>query len=465
MFYPHATAERAKVHRAIVFFDLNHPKNTYCKLRNFLNDYGGHHVTAFTVGFPSLEKTRGLGPWLSGQQPCAAQWNRDFMWLANQNATAREECSSHQTPTPCELLMGLVRRLRPPEFPNIKNVRVLGFSAGGQMLDKCLYSHSRFFPWNEFSSEPKVKFVIVSPSTLFYPMPERAILPLLPQLDCEYFSPRATLRRDYDFRELTWAASGDLANMSDNAESWYCHRQTRAGNDLNRHECEQLNGHSKMYVYRYRHHHESDEFPGCLHKGLPCNCCRKAKDSEDRQRRACHHYNRYRYGLNGKLPVDFPQFGPCTRESCPEELRAWIRQALLERHAVYIAGSADVCNWELQSDKHFQPSCGWCSENRSRKFDDEDDFARDKLSPVVDSCRALWEGFTRLERMKVYKEALHKVLAPRLGISAIELARKREFYTLIGVGHFDNSVLERLAPFLIDDNVTKHRLVAIDMFT
>merc|ERR1711972_47340 len=115
------------------------------------------------------------------------------------------------------------------------------------------------------------------------------------------------------------------------------------------------------------------------------------------------------------MPPDMPEGVSCHRHKCTDDVRLSIRRALLDHDAVYIGGSADVCNWRLQ--QRFEPQCGWCLHDRQTYMNKGAEFARDLMSPVVDSCRAMWEGFTRFERMKIYMDAFKKIIAPRVGVS------------------------------------------------
>jgi hypothetical protein len=369
-------------------------------------------------------------------------------------------------PTPCELLFGLVKRLTRPDFPRLTDVRVVGFSAGGQLLDRCMYSRSRFGHWSHRKGDPDVRFFIVSPSTLLYTVPERAVLKTLNNMDCSDFDPAVVLKRSYDFR-VPGEHLPDLANMTQ-PPGWYCHKQREEHHSIvhQRQICEVTNSLDNQYEYKFTKGNDS-EAPGCQ----GCWCCRQRKDAEWQQRYACRNYNHYRYGFHGRMPPDMPSGVSCHVHRCKSDVRVSIRRALLEHHAVYVGGSADVCNWRLQ--KRFQPKCGWCLKERStydmemefiREQDEESKYARDIKSQVVDSCRAIWEGTTRLERMKIYKDITEKVVAPRVGVSLSELRGKRKFLTLVGAGHSDNTVIEMLAPCLVSDDCDNRFLVPMSKF-
>jgi hypothetical protein len=150
---------------------------------------------------------------------------------------------------------------------------------------------------------------------------------------------------------------------------------------------------------------------------------------------ACRRYNHYRYGLEGLVPPDMKIDGKVSQMT--------LRRAILGHHVLYIAGSADVCNWNVQKD--LSPQCGFCKFHRSMVADRQDHrFAFDMRSPVVSSCGAMWQGMTRFERMKIYKDLLEQVVAPRVDILKEVLHKHRHFRVMIGVGHDDHDVLEKL---------------------
>merc|ERR1719499_1254422 len=123
LFSSTASKERHGMKRVLIYYDLNYPQNTFCKARAALDAHKGEHVHVLTVGFPTSSKPRGLG--YSNIRNCAPKWHRDYIWLSNGPASASlsSPCMHSQTlPTPCELLLGLVGRLRGPEFPNIEDV-------------------------------------------------------------------------------------------------------------------------------------------------------------------------------------------------------------------------------------------------------------------------------------------------------------------------------------------------------
>lgn len=436
-----------------------------------------------TVGFPTVMKPRGLGYKRRGKR-CAPRWAADNRWLENQDASKKYTypcASSSVMPTPCELLHGLVHRLSDKSFfPNVETIRVVGFSAGGQLLDKCMYSQSRFLPAavvHAAHGRPDVKFFIVSPSALFYPVTERAILPSLPELTCNYFSPKETLQRSYEFRRPK-GHFADIANMT-KEPGWYCVRPQHAAvltwpKRSQQRVCEKRNEPTfvngtmkeKHFVYKFTNG-DRKLAPGCQHKGKTCMCCRQHLNKDFQQRHACKNFDHYRYGLHGRAPPDMPKGSSCNDGNCTPALQARLRAALLTHSAVYIGGSADDCNWALQSRPAFRPKCGWCTKDRTEFVgrSTKVQFARDAMSPIVDSCRAMWEGFTRLERMKIFKEMVEKVLAPRVGIEAKVLARTRQFWTLVGAGHSDITVIEMLAPCLaLDLCYDFGRLVPMDRF-
>lgn len=464
LFAHHAKHERRLTRRVVIYYDLNYPQNTFCKARDALNTHGGDHVHVLTVGFPTSSKPRGLG--YSHIRNCAPKWHRDYVWLSNRPASRSlsSPCwHSHILPTPCELLLGLIRRLQPPAFPNIEDVRIVGFSAGGQLLDKCMYSASRFRPWAAFGF-PRVRFLVVSPSTLFYPIPERAKLKSLPQLGCADFDPQKVLVDQYDFR-LPDEHLTDIANMT-KPPSWYCYSEHEDGIPLHQQkaQCLSHNHNDREYVYKFTAGHK-DLAPGCHHHGRQCWCCRQRRNTTWQQKYACRNYDHYRYGLKGRLPPDMPSGSSCQRTHCGSEVRAAVRRALLEHDALYVGGSADVCNWRLQS--RFNPKCGWCLKDRRQVMHgakNENEFARDLMSPVVDSCRAMWQGSTRFERMKIYKDAVEQVVAPRVGVSQAQLDEKRKFMVLVGAGHADNTVISLLAPCLIRDDCDNDELVPMRFF-
>lgn len=472
LFARHNPEGRSAVRRIVVYYDLNYPQNTFCKARSALDAHGGSDVHVLTVGFPTIFKPRGFG--YKRKRRCAPKWRADNLWLMNQNASAKHSSlckTSAVTPTPCELLLGLVDRLRnTSDFPNLEAIRVIGFSAGGQLLDKCMYSQSRFPLTAPKYGGPDVKFLIISPGALFYPVTERAILPSLPELTCDYFGPKDTLKRSYEFRRPQ-AHFRDIANMTQ-AAGWYCVLPKNPAHltwpmSSQKRMCEKRSKKHQDHVYKFTAG-DAKLAPGCRHKGKDCMCCRQHKDQAFQQRHACQNFDHYRYGLHGKTPPDMPKGSSCNHDACAPELRDRIRAALLERTAVYIGGSADVCNWALQSRPEFQPKCGWCTEDRTEFVDKSTkkvQFARDAISPIVDSCRAMWEGFTRFERMKIFKEVIQKVVAPRVGIEAELLASTRQFWTLVGAGHSDNTVINMLAPCLArDDCYNVSRLVPMDQY-
>jgi len=216
-----------------------------------------------------------------------------------------------------------------------------------------------------------VSFVIVSPSTLVYPVPERAVLPKRSDLKCHSFDPKSVLRRSYRF-EVPAADVTDMASISRTPS------QT-----------------------------------------------------------ACRLYNHYRYGLQGMVPPDMLGDGNAVANST-------VKRAVLGHHAFYVAGSADVCNWQVQSK--LSPQCGFCKYHRSMVAQPWDHrFAFDQVSPVVSSCGAMWQGMTRFERMKIYRDLLDQVVAPRFGIPQEELHRQRHFRVAVGLGHDDNDVVRKLA--------------------
>jgi len=345
----------------------------------------------------------------------------------------------------------------------VTDIRIMGFSAGGQLLDRCMYSQSRFGPWHEEQGGPDVRFFVVSPSTLLYNVPERAVLKTLPEMECSDFDPQVVLKRSYEFR-IPGEHLPDLANMT-KPPGWYCHLEKQEHHTVHHQKetCQKLNQEDPGYRYLFTKG-DDKEAPGCQ----GCWCCRQRSDSEWQQRYACRNYNHYRYGFHGRMPPDMPQGVSCHVHHCSEDVRKAIRRALTKHHAVYIGGSADVCNWRLQ--KRFEPKCGWCLKERST-YDggmtsnvEDDEFARDKMSQVVDSCRAIWEGTTRLERMKIYKDITEKVVAPRVGVSLSELHRNRKFLTLVGAGHSDNTVVQMLAPCLAFDECDSNILVPMSKF-
>jgi len=83
---------------------------------------------------------------------------------------------------------------------------------------------------------------------------------------------------------------------------------------------------------------------------------------------------------------------------------------------------------------------------------------------VVSTCGAMWQGMTRFERMKIYKDLLEQVVAPRFGIFPEQLQKRRHFRVMIGVGHDDHDVLQRLGNCFAHGHCSTGSLVPMDDF-
>jgi len=455
---------RSRTKRVVIYYDLQWPSYAYRLARRALDQVGAeHHVMAVGLGFPTENKLRDLRLPVPA---CAAQWKQDHDWLSNQPlpASLKQKCPAlGPLPTPCELLLGLVERFRPPAFPNVEHVAVTGFSAGAQVLDRCMYS----------------------------------------------------IRRTYDPYLLGQSLAALTA--AHHGEQWHCHHWSGSDHHLlyphgdlilrQRQVCERVRGDGFEYKFSNGNGHLA---PGCGE----CQCCRRRSrdddgDHDDRSlkkvsfiivspstlfypvperaalpehseltclhfdpavvlkrspynflippsaSKSCPNYNDYRYGAEGHLPPDMTIKGNITE--------ATQRRALLAHHVLYIAGSADVCNWQLQ--KSFSPQCGQCKKHRnsiSHSWMKAD--AVDMASPVVSTCGAMKQGTTRLERIRVYKDMIQGVLAPRLAVSVEQLHRHRKFMTLVGVGHDDFDVAHKLSRCWAYGHCSSHPLASMDDF-
>lgn len=326
------------------------------------------------------------------------------------------------------------------------------------MLDRCMYSH-RMVTEPLVNVVPGVQFLIISPSTLFYPIPERAVLPNLATATCIGMEPGNVLTKTYEFNIPTPDFMRDMSSVE--KPDWSCHHWTKADEKKlfhdGSHQASMAQEHklceskaSSLYEYKFTRG-QNDDYVGCG----ACFCCKRPRSLKGHTDR-CVNYNHYRYGPDG------PLVPPDMHDSSGKVSAEVQKKALLGHNALYIAGSADVCNWIVQSA--MSPPCGLCKRQRTLHSQPGQGFAFDIHSPILDTCGALWQGSTRLERMKVYRDAVINVLAPRLGISEAELSEKRKFLVLIGVGHDPDDAVREVAKCIVWDACSHGSLAPMETF-